>query len=50
MARSRWWEDRGRKIAETGGTGGQAAMTGFMLKNHNPDDFADKMNTIIAAH
>lgn len=41
--RARWWEDRGRKIAEEGGPGGQATMVIFGLKNHAPDDYSDKV-------
>ena len=40
--RARWWEDRARDVAQTGGPGGQATMVIFGLKNHAPDDFRDK--------
>ena len=40
--RARWWEDRARTVAESGGTGGQSTMVIFGLKNHAPEDFRDK--------
>jgi hypothetical protein len=39
---ARWWEDRGRKVADEGGSGGQATMVMFGLKNLAPEDFRDK--------
>ena len=44
---ARWWEDRGRKVADEGGSGGQATMVMFGLKNLAPDDFRDKTETEI---
>jgi hypothetical protein len=40
--RARWWEERARSVAESGGTGGQSTMVIFGLKNHAPEDFRDK--------
>lgn len=40
--RARWWEDKARSVAESGGSGGQATMVIFGLKNHAPEDFRDK--------
>lgn len=39
---AKWWEDRGRNVAENGGTGGQATMAIFGMKNMSSDDFRDK--------
>jgi hypothetical protein len=44
---ARWWEDRGRKVADEGGSGGQATMVMFGLKNLAPEDFRDKTETEI---
>jgi hypothetical protein len=44
---ARWWEDRGRKVADEGGSGGQATMVMFGLKNLASDDFRDKTETEI---
>src|SRR3954465_7610506 len=37
-----WWEERGRTVAERGGSHGAATMVIFNLKNMAPDDYADK--------
>jgi hypothetical protein len=39
-----WWQDRGRKVAEDGGPGGQAQMVIFGLKNVAPEDFSDRQH------
>lgn len=39
--RARWWEDKARHVAESGGPGGQATMVIFGLKNHAPEDYQD---------
>lgn len=44
---ARWWEDRGRRIAIDGGSGGQSTLVIFGLKNHAPDDYRDKSTTEI---
>jgi hypothetical protein len=44
--RTRWWEERARRIIDGGGSGGQVAMAIFALKNHAPDDFRDKIETV----
>lgn len=36
-----WWEERARDVALSGGTGGQASITQFALKNLASDDWAD---------
>jgi hypothetical protein len=41
----RWWEERGRTVAETGGGGGQANMINFGLRNMSPDDWREKVTT-----
>ena len=38
---AKWWEDRARIVAETGGTRRQAGMVRFALRNLAPGDFAD---------
>lgn len=44
-ARTVWWEDRLRTIAQSGGAGGQATATIFGLKNVAPDEYADRVVT-----
>jgi terminase small subunit-like protein len=46
--RARWWEERAREIAEKGGAGGQATIVIFGLKNHAPDDFREKSETVLS--
>ncbi len=42
--RARAWEQRACDVGENGGKGaGQAAMIMFMLKNHAPEEFKDKL-------
>ena len=41
-ARQRTWETEGLSIAHTGGTGSQATMVIFGLKNMGSDEWADK--------
>jgi hypothetical protein len=45
-ARARWWEDRARGVALEGGPGGQATMVIFGLKNHAPEDYADRQEIV----
>lgn len=40
------WEQRSAALADGGGSGGQVAMAIFQLKNHAPDDFRDKIETV----
>lgn len=40
--RAQFWEARALEVAQTGGTGGQSTMIIFGLKNHAPEDFADR--------
>lgn len=42
---ARWWEERGRKIAEEGGGNGASTMVAFALKNLAKEDWnaADKV-------
>jgi transposase len=44
-ARAEWWEQQLLKQVQNGGTGGQATLTIFGLKNHAPEDFRDKTET-----
>src|SRR5712671_5424829 len=38
-----WWEKKALQNADRGASGGQVAMCIFMLKNHAPDEFRDRM-------
>lgn len=38
-----WWERKAQKLASRGGSGGQTAMCIFMLKNHAPEEFRERV-------
>ncbi|WP_345820483.1 hypothetical protein ABC766_00280 [Methylobacterium fujisawaense] len=42
-AASLWWEQKGRRVAETGGGPGTATMIIFNLKNTAPDDYRERV-------
>jgi len=39
--RTAWYEDRAREVMKNGGTGAQATLIAFGLRNHAPEDYAD---------
>jgi hypothetical protein len=41
--RAGWYEEQGRQIMMNGGTGGQAAVFQFSLKNIMPEDYRDRV-------